>query len=258
VKRKNEKHICVQSRRNKLVILYGLHEPLEPTSTIVERLKLPKNVIAIRHPSANTPRGVYTNTRQNIKKILSSMPDSKDILKRVCDRYNSMKPSFERYHGRIGDVINDGDPVVVKSKIDLSRYFITEHELIKTTVKKKSLTILVHCDVEPAPSMKRYYGIKKYYKFQKLTKSLRGQPACNLELELVFPCKYKLRDFETLISDTYKECLYKAYSLIGPCASKQHSWTYATQSYSVEKLKIGWIMKRVNALENLILQFVGT
>ena len=53
--------LLVSNPEEKLVILYGFHEP---TSTIVEQLKLPKNVIAIKHPFVNTPRGVYINTRR--------------------------------------------------------------------------------------------------------------------------------------------------------------------------------------------------
>ena len=262
---------CVQSKENKMVILYGLHEPYEPTSIIVEQLKLPENIVVIKHPFANTPREVYINIGRNLKKIISLVPNGSEINKKVNDNYNSMKLSFEKRPGKVGDVQY---MYLEDFKGDLRNYFVNEYDLVEKTVNKRALTILVHADVQPSEDAERYYGCflnngsnfnlfncrlpKKYHKFERIKKSASGCPVSHLELELVFPNKYVLRNSETPISDTEKKCLYKAYSLIGRDISKQHSWTYATQSYSVDKLMENWIMKRINALEDLLIQFVDT
>lgn len=61
----------VRDERNKIILIYGMHEPLEPTSVIIEAMDLPDNIVAIKHPFKNTSRGVYIEIGKNVEMQLS-------------------------------------------------------------------------------------------------------------------------------------------------------------------------------------------
>lgn len=259
--------------KNKIILLYGLHEPMEPTSIIVEKLKLPNEIIAIRHPFNNTPRGVYLNIGKDIDVLISN--NKKHIQKKIIDKFSLMEESFARYPEKIGDVMTKYS---LNYKAELNDYFVSDFDLINNADDKEALTILIHGDTNGCHATQWYYGYirnncskfnmfncskpKKGRRIQKMKSCFSGCPSDYLVMEFVFPYRYLLRDFETSISEKQKEHLYKAYAFVGPSLAEQntkhdqHNWTYASQSYNNNKLRLDWVNKRVHALEDYSVQFI--